>query len=479
MSEAAATTPEPGLGRRGEAEWARLRRQLEFAQGFWLGFVFCSSPAALDVLQRRTENVLRARARRQLVLSPHAPPQLVDAAGRIVDEAGDASLGCVWLAALAVDDAGEIGGPWEQAWDRALLALNQAREPLRRRVGAGLLVAAPPRVRPRVREAAPDLWSIRAMVIDLDGSDDRPPGRRVPEVVDATGELALRPQPSARAAGGPPDGPGEALLAEVRDLMRQADRLIAVERAAEAVEIARDAVAIARAIDEPGTLAAALSVLSEAERVTGDNGGATDHVDEAIELLRATDDHATLPMLLDRAGTLAQARGDSERADGAFTDLVAIARRRAEGSAPTSATLRDVSVGLNRVGNTRLQAGDLAAATAAYEESLTIRRRLLDTYGDAPEALRDVSVSLDNVGDTRLQAGDLAAATAAYDESLTIRRRLLDTYGETPQALGDLQFSLNIIATVRRESGEGTAAEELETEASAIARRLRRLVADA
>src|SRR5205085_7053315 len=170
MAEAAGATEELGLGRSGEAEWSRLRRQLEFAEGFWLGFVFCSSPAALGVLQRRTENVLRVRARRQLVVAPRSPQELVSKAAELVEHGGDGTLGCLWLAALAVDDAGQSNGPWQAAWDRALLALNQAREPLRRRLGCGLLVAAPPRMKPRVREAAPDLWSIRAMVIDLDAA---------------------------------------------------------------------------------------------------------------------------------------------------------------------------------------------------------------------------------------------------------------------------------------------------------------------
>jgi hypothetical protein len=73
MSRPAVTVADVGLGPEGEAQWARLRRQLELAEGFWLGFVFTSSPARLRVLVERTENVLRARARTQVVLAPAAP----------------------------------------------------------------------------------------------------------------------------------------------------------------------------------------------------------------------------------------------------------------------------------------------------------------------------------------------------------------------------------------------------------------------
>jgi hypothetical protein len=73
MSRPAVTVADVDLGPEGEAQWARLRRQLELAEGFWLGFVFTSSPARLRVLVERTENVLRARARTQVVLAPAAP----------------------------------------------------------------------------------------------------------------------------------------------------------------------------------------------------------------------------------------------------------------------------------------------------------------------------------------------------------------------------------------------------------------------
>ncbi len=178
MTEPAGAPHELSLDPAGEAQWARLRRQLEYADGFWLGFVFCASPATLGVLERRTENVLRARARGQLVLAPQSPDALVDDAAHLLELVRGNTLGCVWLAALDVDDAGEADGPWARAWDRTLLTLNQAREPLRKGLGAGLLVAAPPRVKPRIREAAPDLWSIRGMVIDLPIGNASPLPRR-------------------------------------------------------------------------------------------------------------------------------------------------------------------------------------------------------------------------------------------------------------------------------------------------------------
>jgi hypothetical protein len=61
MTERAAVA-DAGLGPAGEAQWSRLRRQLDLAEGFWLGFVFTSSEARLRVIVERTRNV-RARGR--------------------------------------------------------------------------------------------------------------------------------------------------------------------------------------------------------------------------------------------------------------------------------------------------------------------------------------------------------------------------------------------------------------------------------
>jgi hypothetical protein len=46
-----------------EHEWTRLRAQLDFATGFWLGFALLTSPEASRVLEKRTERVLHEHAR--------------------------------------------------------------------------------------------------------------------------------------------------------------------------------------------------------------------------------------------------------------------------------------------------------------------------------------------------------------------------------------------------------------------------------
>ena len=419
MSKPTGSVADVGLGPAGEEQWARLRRQLELAEGFWLGFVFTSSPARLRVLMERTENVLRARARTQVALSPATPEALVSEATRIVELQGTPMLGCVWLAGIAVDEPGRVNGPWERGWDRALLTLNQARQPLRKQLGAGLIVAAPQRVKPRIREAAPDIWSIRSLVIDLD------------EVVDDGGVATKRDRQVEQASPlptstGPPDPTPAVAEDEETDearelvrLLRSAERKLAAGDPADAVELAARAVDLAARHGDRRLAARATTLLGEAAWADGDVGAATDHAERAVERWRGLDD-AMLVRALARAGELAGARGDLERAASAGGEQLAVSRRLSERDGDDPQALRDLSVSLDNVGDVQRDRGDLDAAAAAYDEALSIARRLLDSYGDSPQALRDLSISLDNVGDVQRARGDLDAAATAYDEALTL-----------------------------------------------------------
>ena len=44
-----------------EVHWQRLRRQVEWANGFWLGFLFCQSPQVAATIRERVERLLRNR----------------------------------------------------------------------------------------------------------------------------------------------------------------------------------------------------------------------------------------------------------------------------------------------------------------------------------------------------------------------------------------------------------------------------------
>ena len=141
--------------------------------------------------------------------------------------------GLVWVEAVRDDDSpGSLDepGPWTAAWDQLLLLLNERRDALLRHLEGGLMMVAPTAVKPRARVAAPDLWSIRAVVIELPAQVVDPPVRHG----DGT----------ERARDLHSDTDEETSPASMR--FRQIDALLAKGEARKATALAREAVATLR-----------------------------------------------------------------------------------------------------------------------------------------------------------------------------------------------------------------------------------------
>ncbi|MCP4662420.1 MAG: hypothetical protein GY856_44040 [bacterium] len=468
------------LGFQGEGEWLRLRRQIELAEGFWLGFLFTPSPAVGAVLANRTEVLLRARARSFRRIRPDSPAALRAALGELFDETSEA--GCVWLEAIKADSPGRHGespGPWTAAWDDLLLRLNERRERIRRHLGGGLVLVAPSGIKGRARNAAPDLWSIHDLVLE---PQPQAPQRQtaVPRKELGSEARSRAVAPVDRSAFEPTyDGRrGQAGAGvDAMELLREAEGLLLREEARKAIPPAALAVERLERADaganEDDRLAAALATLARAEAADGDVAAAIEHIRRAVELREEKPSKRSTLLWLELWGELAtEAVGDLAQAGRAYESMVIVSRQLLERDGETPQALRDLSVSLDKLGGVRELAADPAGASAAYEESLEIRRRILASYGETPQALRDLSVSLNKLGGVRELAADPAGASAAYEESLAIRRRILASYGETPQALRDLAFSLQKVADLNKQLGDGPGSEELLQELSAIRKQL-------
>jgi len=170
------TGPGISLGHQAEAEWHRLRQQLDLAHGFWLGFLFSPSGAVTRAFRQRTETILKSRALTLQALQPETPEELEALLPRLFEP--HSNTGCVWLEAPRIDSPGtepNATGSWTRAWSQLLLRLNERRERLRRTLDCGLLLAPHSRIKPHVRDAAPDLWSIRSIVLEPIAGRVNPP----------------------------------------------------------------------------------------------------------------------------------------------------------------------------------------------------------------------------------------------------------------------------------------------------------------
>lgn len=495
-----------------EEEWSRLLRHLEFSDGFWFAAVSTASPPAAAELLARATNVLREGGRAVLRLSPKDADALM-AVLDVPDRDDAREAGLVWVEAIHGGDA------WRDAWGSFLLRANERRDRWRRRMRGGLVFAGPPELKVLAREAAPDLWSVRALSLE-------------PNAPDAANAAPRRdrdeaPRPADRAASSvnTDDLIAEAIALEGARHPRAAAVMVDCASALarqghphEAVEWMERAGAYADGQAPPRMRALAWGDIARAEEDDRDAAGAQAHYERAIALwdgadgtsLAWMDDVAALAMrrldlalastwaermeagarwlatarpeevsakqwlarARERRGDVWEAQGELLAAGDAYAEALRVRRELARGDEHNAGFRRDLSVSLEKVGDARRSQGDLSGATAAYEESLALRRSLLDGAPEAPAALRDLSAALERMGDVRRDRGDLAGAGAMYSESLAIRRRVLGARGEAADDLRALSSALNNVGDVRADEGDGEAAEHAYRESLETTRRL-------
>jgi tetratricopeptide (TPR) repeat protein len=455
------------LGAGGEAEWERLRALVELAEGsFWLGFVFSPSPRPVKVLRERVERLLKAQTRGMVVHRPERPEELAGLLQVLVEGPLPAQVGCTWVEAVRSDVPGAAEQPWTSAWDSLLLRANERRDTLRSRFEGGLVFAAPPAIKPRAREAAPDLWSVRSIVIEIE-----------PVPIEAPAS-ALSRSPTTHERAEPRSPDPEFHLAEAgrrlkrgatasrgAALLRAAEGLLSAGRFVEARRNALLALDMLRGGDALGE-AQALAVAAEAEAADGDPAAA-DHIERAIAARRqAAGDDVPLDWYA-LAGRLAGERGDRLAEATFYAEAEAIARRRTTKDKEPEA-LRDLAVALGDVGDARRKSGDMRGANAAFDEALTLMRRRQGMLGDRPDVLRDVSVSLMKLGQARRESGDLNGALAAFEGALAMDRRILSIAANQSSTREPMRSVLCSLAAVRRTLGDEAGAIAAEAEAAAL-----------
>jgi tetratricopeptide (TPR) repeat protein len=436
----------------GEAQWERLRRLLDWSDGFWLSFVYVRAPAALPMLRERVSWNRAAHAQDAVLRVAHAPAELARWTSDLVEQLCP-PRGVTWIEGVppTVDE------PWTDAWSRVLAVLNHRRDIVRTRAG-GILLVLPQALQPLAAQRASDLWSVRSpsftvsrdwVSVENEDREKLPtPPEPLPRARRGTSLAFGRQQPSA-------------------EITRRAARWLASD--ARSGRWLDDAVALARdAKHEGADQLAAVVLLRLAEHVVDeDPARATGAVTEALELDQIDDD--TRATLLEIAGRLALERGQVQSSRDCYERSLGLRRRLAD-LVRIPEALRNLSVSLNTVGRVRAVAGDRAGAEAAYTESSELARRLVSQVG-TPESVRDLSISLNNEGRAREASRDWAGAEAAYTESLELRRQLVDQVGSSG-ALRDLSVSLDNVGRVREAAGDWAGAEAAYTESLELRRRL-------
>ena len=346
-----------------------------------------------------------------------------------------------------------------------MMRANEHRDELRRHLTGGLVFAVPDEWKPRVRDAAPDLWSVRSLVLDV-------PGRVSPGETVAVRSGGLPGHATVFGA----DVDVDFALAEVRRIrqtrrysqgsrvpvfLRASEGLLARRRTAEAAKVAGEAVELLRSEQRPENvspelLPKALMLEGYAAWIDGDLAVADARFEEAVGLWRVRVARSgtarsllDLSVGLDRLGAIREEAGDLFGATVALDESVALCRRLVRGMS-SSQLLRDLSAGLARLGEVRRRTGDLSDALTAFNESVVLSRRIVRA---TPQSLGDLSTGLDGLGQVLAAMGNLAAAITAFEESAQVCRELVEQ-DENPATLNALFVSLKRLGRVRKDTGD-------------------------
>ncbi|MGH8896713.1 MAG: hypothetical protein ACRDZ4_06730 [Egibacteraceae bacterium] len=290
------------------------------------------------------------------------------------------ATGLVWLAGVA---GRRSDREWLPGWDRFLRRLNERRDVLRSSLEAGLLLVGPPDLLPVARDAAPDLWSYRAMVVELRAAPTTRgvvPARRparAPQVHRAFAELALQPgiEPTpmpARCFG---------------RSSRSSRPTAAIGRlSGRSTRWTRQHPPMTRCSPERG---------SRARERQEDLASARAHAEQALEASRPLGVALTRQLL-----DIMASSPDLDRAPEAAGRELAICRLIVEQVGETPESLRDLSVSLERVGDVDRARGELDAALGAYTEALGWYERLERAFGEPyadPDELADLRAKIEQV----------------------------------------------------------------------------------
>ena len=148
-----------GLTKEGEDAWLRLKRHLEWCDHFALVFIFSAHPNVIRVFNERLANIYRARVTLLQPLNPEEPEQLITQTLPELlrpPEYKKASNSPYWL-----DLSSRMSKEWKNARLNFLLRLNERREILRKAFVQPLILVLPSSELSAIRNAIPDLWSIR------------------------------------------------------------------------------------------------------------------------------------------------------------------------------------------------------------------------------------------------------------------------------------------------------------------------------
>jgi tetratricopeptide (TPR) repeat protein len=461
------------------SDWDLLLRHLRFSEGFSLSFLTVPDRIAERECIERLSEWANGQTRPLILRSFETAGELTSLASWLVelDSCEPASI----IAGAASVPLGLVEGPdWKVAWTQGLSWLNQYRNLVQQRHPCALLLIGPEYLLRVAREAAPDLWSVRAVCASMTPAPSDSvsvSGFQYPNALSMHAGLAIDPEFALREArrlmGRPQAGSDTAFF-----LHRAALGFAARNRHNEALAASQESVSIyrshaaTRSFAHIADLAMALNNLSNHLSEVGRWKEALEAILEAVEIRRTlavTNPQAFLPDLassLNNQSICLSLLGRPEDAYEACREATSVFRALAV-DRPDDFRMA-LALSLNTLSNCLSELGKRQEAYEAIREAVEICRA---QPPKSPEPFRLNLTNLLNTLSNRL--GQLARweeADAVARESVDLCRELDE---ERPGSfLPHLASSLHNLSKSSSRVGRWEEALDSIREAVEIRRRL-------
>jgi tetratricopeptide (TPR) repeat protein len=440
-------------GRAAAREWDLVLRHFDLATGFALIVLIVPDRDGAALCAAELERFLSGRGQPLRRLEPEHPQDLRRIALPLLEEPrADPKPGAIWVSAVISPAAPDVP-EWQDAWRYALATLNQQRNPLRRRFDCPLIIVGAPWVLPVFREIAPDLWSVRTLVVHIAPAPaerrtarpdrGRDETRLVPLGTEATPDLDLALDAIARLRGIPGQESDLALA-----LLRAGRALHDRGDFAGAAENFRQSADLRLRLGDRLRAGVALDDLARAIRDQGRAAEAETLFREALALQEAGGDTAvSRGITLDELARAIRDQGRAAEAETLFREALAL--QEAGGAAAISR-----GITLDNLARAIHDQGRAAEAEGLFRQALALAEE-----GGATAVWR--GITLDNLARAILDQGRAAEAETLFRAALALK----EEGGDTAVSRG---VALHELARAIRDQGRAAEAETLFRQALAL-----------
>jgi tetratricopeptide (TPR) repeat protein len=453
--------------------WAAFLRHLDYNVGFAFVVLLVPDKVGLRICQEALHEHLAKEGLAVAEVSSPSPDRLQGLVEVLLQLVPGPEIGAVWTE-VTVPEISPDFDEWKKALEEAFLRLNPHRNRLQGQIPCTWVFAGPSWIQPIVREAAPDIWSVRSMVVRVEPQgkgyieEERWPESSSIEIAENAPDPEFSLAEAARLRGKPGQ---ELTLARV--LFRAGVGLLGERQFESAYKAFQESLDLKTRFQAPGLdLAQTYLNLAGAVSELGLYQQAVAYLEQAVTISRQSvgaREGGALPFLSAALNNLGNAYGRlglNEKALLAMEEAVQT-RRNMAASEPT-AFLPQLAMSLNNLGSRYGALGRYVDALSTSLEALAIRRYLAAQFPETE--MPALALSLGNLGNRYSALGRHEEALAAAQEAVTIWRTL--SASRSTDVLLNLARSLSVLADTFHASGNDEGARAAGEESLNLYRQL-------